>query len=150
MTRPHLVIASHALVKAEADADRATAAEAGGVLIGFRIDNAVHVEEILTVNDNQATRTKFVLRSRTRDATIEDFRASLPSDSPLGYVGTWHSHLADAGPSTTDRLTFQKEVFSASDAVAMLILAKTTGGWRHRCLVGEQRFIVKTADVVVC
>jgi hypothetical protein len=123
--------------------------EVGGLLLGFRLDSTVHVEDIRPVCDPGATRTRFVLREKQRDDVLARYRVCLPPGSPVGYVGTWHSHLGDSGPSLLDRKTFQREIWSASDILALIVLTRTARDWQPVALTGRPRFRVHNAQIDV-
>lgn len=147
--RPHLVIARDAIDAAQTLADASPMREVGGVLFGFRNGRDVHVEDIIQVFDPTATGTRFVLRAGPRDEAIRVYRATLATNSIVGYVGTWHSHPADADPSGTDRRTFQRELHAARDRLAMLVVVATATGWEPRVLIGQPRLIGRRAHVTV-
>jgi proteasome lid subunit RPN8/RPN11 len=111
--------------------------ETGGVLLGFRGGDDVYVTDLLPVRATVASRTRFVSSQVDRDAAIESYQSHLPGDSVVGYVGTWHSHVADSAASGIDRRTFHAEAARAPDLVAMVILRKADESWCVDGLVGH-------------
>lgn len=119
--------------------------ETGGVLLGFRVDGGIHVVDAVEIRDRQATRTRYVLRKWAADAALADHLSGLPDDSPVGYVGLWHTHLACAEPSPVDRRTLRREATAVSGPLALLVVARCKDGWqlfahlsgqsRRRCTV---------------
>jgi proteasome lid subunit RPN8/RPN11 len=128
-----------ALRMAERVARRSPDREAGGLLVGFRTNGRIHVEDVIAVRDPAASRTRFVLREDLREDALRRYRRGLPAGSPLGYVGTWHSHLADVGPSRVDRWTFRQELWDATDMLALIVVAKRAQAWGLVGLAGRPR-----------
>lgn len=147
--RPQLVIAGEAIDAAIRLADASPSREVGGVLFGFRIGRNVHVEDLIQVVDPTATGSRFVLRAEPREEAIRVYRAARPTNSIIGYVGTWHSHPADVDPSTTDRRTFRRELRAAKDRLAMLVVVATSQGWEPRALIGQPLRIGRRVHVTV-
>lgn len=145
-----VVMSGEALRRAERHARRSPTREVGGVLIGFRAGDDVHVEDVVPVDDARSTRTTFRLRKGPREKAITDYLSQVGKGSVLGYVGTWHSHLADAGPSLVDRRTFHRELWSAPDVLALIVVAaKPDGRWEPYALAGRPRLRAGSSTVVV-
>lgn len=80
---------------------RAHPFETGGVLVGVRagsgrpwVTRAVEVPR-----QGEPNRSSYVLPPDARPRTIDDLRRT---DSRLGYLGDWHSHPCNVGPSAKD------------------------------------------------
>lgn len=74
--------------------------ETGGVLLGFRTPGLIVVTRTLIVADPRGGRRSY-LRHRCRaQGLLAERRGCLPG--VVGYVGEWHTHPADQGPSRTD------------------------------------------------
>jgi integrative and conjugative element protein (TIGR02256 family) len=134
-----VVIASSALWAAERRAGRTSGRETGGLLLGFRSEDTVCVADIIEVRDPSATRTRFSLPEKRREVALSHYLAKLPADSPIGYVGTWHSHPADVGPSRLDKQTFRRDAVCARDLVVLMVLTRQDSGWRQHFLLGRRR-----------
>lgn len=119
------------------------------MLFGARAGEDVHVVDVVQVQDAAATRRRFVLRKELREASIARYLAELPCGSPVGYVGTWHSHPADRGPSYVDRRTFRRQVRAAPDTIAMLVVASAETGWNLYAAIGGAAAPIGRAEVVV-
>lgn len=73
--------------------------ETGGVLVGVYLDGEPWVTHMIEIASTQRGRTHYrIPRGVTRPA-VQRFRAT---DPRLGYLGDWHSHPLDVGPSATD------------------------------------------------
>lgn len=143
-------MSARSLRRAERQAGGSTQREVGGILIGFRAGDDVHVEDVIPIADDASTRTTFRLRREPREAALDYFLSRQPEGSVLGYVGTWHSHLADARPSLTDRSTFHRELWSAGDLLALVVVAaQPGGGWQPYALAGRPRLRARAAAVEV-
>lgn len=80
--------------------------ETGGVMIGLcsaRLQTITVVDLLPAPPDSSRSATRFVLGTESLKDTIE--RRFKDSGGSLVDVGTWHTHLADTGPSQLDRDT---------------------------------------------
>ncbi|MWV57782.1 Mov34/MPN/PAD-1 family protein [Rathayibacter sp. VKM Ac-2754] len=77
--------------------------ETGGILVGVQTDGghpwATCTIEIAT---NDRGRHHYKIPFGTTQSSVH---AARRADSRLGYLGDWHSHPADVGPSPTDLAT---------------------------------------------
>ena len=157
-----LIIAGSALATAKQAATDRLPRETGGILIGFRSGDDVYIIDAIEVRDDRSTGSSFVLREDPREQALADYTTDAP-DSPLGYVGSWHSHPAPAEASSQDMRTLRQEAKAARDLVAMMILIRASDdGWMTQGEVGYRqhgcarstgrprtfRPIVITADVI--
>jgi proteasome lid subunit RPN8/RPN11 len=109
--RPRLWLSERGQAAIEEAARRAHPDETGGVLVGVYGDNGrPWVVEAVEVPSAHAGSTYYELPAGARPEVIDTARVR---DRRLGYVGDWHAHPADVGPSDTDVITM-KEV--AEDA----------------------------------
>lgn len=53
-----------------------------------------------------------------------------PSHSPVGYVGEWHTHPGPVGPSGIDMSTITATALEATDAIALVVVARYDEEWR--------------------
>jgi proteasome lid subunit RPN8/RPN11 len=103
--RPRLWITESAAASTRAAAQRAHPAETGGVLLGVYVAGArPWIVEAVTVPSAVASGTYYELGRDERPAAVDEARAR---DARLGYIGDWHSHPADVGPSTVDASTMR-------------------------------------------
>lgn len=90
-----------ARIRAEATAHENV--ETGGVMIGLtsaRLKTVTVVDLLDPPPDSTRSANRFVLGTQGLHAAIE--ARHLASGGALADLGTWHSHLADVGPSPTD------------------------------------------------
>lgn len=76
--------------------------EIGGVLIGVETERRPWVTRAVTVPSRRATPVYYEIPAGARRQAV---RRSRRDDPRLGYLGDWHSHPADIGPSGKDRET---------------------------------------------
>lgn len=76
--------------------------EIGGVLIGVETQRRPWVTQAVAVPSRRATPVYYEIRAGARRRAV---RRSRRDDPRLGYLGDWHSHPADIGPSGKDRET---------------------------------------------
>lgn len=95
--------------------------EIGGILLGFRIPEAVVVTRVLVVPDPRSSHSTY-LRHRGRAQTLME---AAFADAPrvVGYVGEWHTHPNDVPPSRTDRRALEATARLATGPVALLVPA---------------------------
>jgi len=128
--RPRLLLYPYAAQRIERRARMSPSRETGGLLLGFRVAASIHAVDAVEVRDRSASRNRYVLRKSLADGALAAYLAGLHDDSPVGYVGLWHTHLACAGPSLTDRLTLRGEAAGLTDSVALLVFARCDNGWK--------------------
>jgi proteasome lid subunit RPN8/RPN11 len=76
--------------------------ETGGVLIGVQIGSRPWVTEAVLVPSEKSSPVYYELPAGARQLASDQARIS---DPRLGYIGDWHSHTFDIGPSQIDRAT---------------------------------------------
>ena len=112
--------------------------ETGGVLVGTasaRLKTVTAVDWIDAPPDSRRSAGEFLLGTEGLQAAIESRYAS--SGKTLYDVGTWHSHLMDQGPSSTDWDTARK---LAAERVppAVLLIASPKRFYALQALPEEQ------------
>lgn len=106
-----------------ADVARWPAVETGGLMIGTcsaRLRTVTVVDLMPAPPDSVRSASRFVLGTEGLAAAIKARHAE--SGSTLFDVGTWHSHLADQGPSDLDRKTAAELAAERPPPSALLIL----------------------------
>jgi proteasome lid subunit RPN8/RPN11 len=87
--------------------------ETGGVLIGvYTGRRRPWILEAPVVESGRVGRTYYEIPAGIRPRVVDEARAG---DERVGYLGEWHSHPADVGPSALDSETVQR---IASDPAA--------------------------------
>jgi len=100
--------------------------ETGGVLIGLcsaRLQAVTVVDLIDAPLDSQRSAARFVLGTEGLKKAIQ--KRHRESGETLMDVGTWHSHLADQGPSALDRATARQLASERPPPSVLLIRAPT-------------------------
>ena len=110
---------AHDSLRAAGRASRTT--ERGGILVGYRTPQGVHVEDALTVTDDAAARSHYVRRSKPAQATLAAYLST--SDPFIGYVGEWHTHPFPLPPSPRDRRTMRLIAMRNRNPTALVIAA---------------------------
>jgi hypothetical protein len=120
------------LKKIRAEVARHPHVETGGLMIGLcsaRLKAVTVVDLIDAPPDSVRSATRFVLGTSGLKAAIKARHRF--SGNTLFDVGTWHSHLADQGPSALDRAT-AKELAAGRPPPSVLLIAAPT---RLYCLM---------------
>lgn len=118
-----LRIARRVLDEIYTEVARWPAAETGGLMIGTcsaRLRTVTVVDLLPAPPDSQRSAGRFVLGTEGLVAAIKARHAE--SGSTLFDVGTWHSHLADEGPSALDRKTAAELAAERPPPSALLIV----------------------------
>jgi proteasome lid subunit RPN8/RPN11 len=113
--------------------------EIGGLLLGWRHNRGVYVRNSVAVPDARARHTVYRRRYEPAAEVLEAALADLPTDSPVGYVGEWHSHPAATGPSWVDRLEMRRISKQRDGAVGLVVSAYDARAktWRPAGLVAR-------------
>lgn len=83
-------------------AARSHPTETGGILIGVYADGHPWVSRVVEVTTRDRGRAHFRIPAGATHAAVVAARSH---DERLGYLGDWHSHPRDIGPSATDLTT---------------------------------------------
>jgi len=79
--------------------------ETGGVLVGVSVEKRPWVTEAILVPSPKSSPVYYELSGAERRAAVEGARGR---DRRQGYIGEWHSHTYDIGPSGLDRETMAR------------------------------------------
>lgn len=79
--------------------------ETGGVLVGVSVEERPWVTEAILVPSPKSSPVYYELSGAERRAAVEGARGR---DCRQGYIGEWHSHTYDIGPSSLDRETMAR------------------------------------------
>lgn len=79
--------------------------ETGGVLVGVSVDERPWVTEAILVPSPKSSPVYYELSGAERRAAVDGARGR---DRRQGYIGEWHSHTYDTGPSPLDRKTMAR------------------------------------------
>lgn len=86
-------------------ARRAHPNETGGILLGVRNAGRPWITQAVEIPSTDRGRSHYRLPAGTTTAAVGRSREA---DPRLGYLGEWHSHPSDVGPSPTDRATMRR------------------------------------------
>lgn len=122
-----LRLSSRVISRIKADIAHWQRVETGGLMIGVssaRLKTVTVVDVLDAPQDSQRTATLFVLgKEGLQDAIL---RRHNESGESLYDVGTWHSHLADEGPSSVDWAT-ATDLASVRPPPSVLLIATPKG-----------------------
>lgn len=124
-----ILIARSAFVAAVADGTTALPRETGGILLGFRTPENIVVTRALTVPDPSSSGHGYLRHHRRAQARMALDRGDAPI--VVGYVGEWHTHPADVGPSRTDLRALGATARLAEGPVGLVVLADPAHGPAH-------------------
>lgn len=122
MTTPLIHVTENALQGIVDSTFAAVPNETGGALIGWREGDLVSIRTFIEIPTKRPERSRFELDLDDLNAALANY-LSTAGDARLGYVGSWHSHPAPAGPSFTDKHTFRKTARAHRFPLAFLVTA---------------------------
>jgi len=99
---PLLVISESAKAAMIVAATKAHPEEIGGILVGVQVGNEPGVTGAIEIPSPHRGRHHYKIPA---GATQPAVHAARRADQRLGYLGDWHTHPADVGPSPTDLAT---------------------------------------------
>ncbi|MGH3973813.1 MAG: Mov34/MPN/PAD-1 family protein [Pseudonocardiaceae bacterium] len=125
---PLLVLSESAQTAMIDAAAKAHPDETGGILIGVYVDNQPWVTRAIEIPSPCRGRHHYKIPA---GATQPAVHAARRDDSRLGYLGDWHTHPADVGPSPTDLATLA--IFSIQHPRTLnhtlVVVRNTVGGY---------------------
>lgn len=99
-----LLLSESAKSTIEKSASTSHPSETGGVLLGVRTGRSPWITHAVEVESATRGPRHYCLPAGSTTALVDEMRRV---DSRLGYMGEWHVHPADVGPSPTDRATMR-------------------------------------------
>lgn len=108
-------------------AEAADPYETGGVLLGPLSRGSSWITHAVEVPARSPARQHYIL---PRGVTHHIVRCARGLDSRLGYLGEWHTHPADAGPSLKDAVTMVRLRLLNASVPPMLLIRKEVGGYQ--------------------
>lgn len=117
-----VVITDQAVATLKAQGRASQRRERGGILVGYRTDNRLHVHEALVVPDHAAAQTRYVRRRHAGQRVLDEWLHAT-GDRAIGYVGEWHTHPAPLPPSPTDLKAARLMCLTNRQPVALLVAA---------------------------
>jgi proteasome lid subunit RPN8/RPN11 len=109
--------------------------ETGGVLIGVLLGSRPWVTDAILVPSEKSSPVYYELPEGARQEAVD--RARL-DDPRLGYIGDWHSHTFDIGPSQTDRTTMTRLAARGEDCRRPVLMIARRRGEAHRLEAHQQ------------
>lgn len=136
---PRCRIKKAALRRAQTVGDRAVPKEAGGIVLGYRDGDEIVVTEMLEVTDVRATGSAYHRNHSDAEGVLAAARCNQAPDSPVGYVGEWHSHPLPAHASATDKRELDRIGSRAKGPVVLIVLVRHPDEWRAEVRVSNGR-----------
>lgn len=108
--------------------------ETGGVLLGVWAGSEPWVTAAPEVASEKPSRDLYVLPA---GVTTEVVDAHRHDDPRIGYLGEWHTHPGDSGPSSRDQRTLRR--LTGDDVRPVLAIVGCSGeGWRLKAWIWDQ------------
>ena len=96
--------------------------ETGGILLGLRSQDDPWVTTVVELPSQQNGPAEYVIPAGATRTVVDALRVQ---DARLGYIGDWHAHTLDVGPSSVDRATMRRSL-GTNDV--MLVARRLDGG----------------------
>ena len=101
--------------------------EIGGILVGAATRDGVWISDFLAIPGRTRHHARFMISAGTTHAAVD---AARRIDDRLGYIGDWHTHPADVGPSRIDFATLRDLAVGPFGSRRLLGLLRRVGlGW---------------------
>lgn len=130
MTEPRrrpVFVVEEAFASVLALAEAASPFETGGIIVGVRTVDSVWITGFVEVDVATRHRARFVIPAGATHPAIDRLRHE---DARLGYLGDWHSHTANIGPSAIDFSTLQDLALGSTGQRRMLgLVRRVCGAW---------------------
>lgn len=124
-----VLVPQRALDVAIAAGQAALPRETGGIVLGFRTPEGLVVTRLLVVEDNSSSAHSYLRRHRPAQRLLDAARRQ--AGAVTGYVGDWHTHPLDMGPSRADARSIAAACRDASGPVTLLVLSFTATDPAH-------------------
>jgi len=124
MSKPRPIwISENAITTIKEAASSAHPLETGGILVGVYVNSRPWVTISVQIETAKPRHNFYRLPSGARPRVVAELRKI---DARLGYLGEWHSHPANVGPSFRDKLSMGRIAWiSRTDCPCpLLIVAK--------------------------
>ena len=102
MVVSELLISETAAAELTRHAEESHPIETGGILIGVFAGDRPWITRAIEIPSANRSKLHYVLPAGSTIGTVDRAREE---DERLGYLGEWHAHPRDAGPSPVDEAT---------------------------------------------
>lgn len=121
--RPFLLISESAHAAMVAAAAHAYPDETGGILVGVQSGGQPWVTHAVEITSPSRAHHRYEIPASTTQPAVREARRS---DCRLGYLGDWHSHPTDVGPSPTDFTSLELVSAGPRSAHPTLVVVRNT------------------------
>jgi proteasome lid subunit RPN8/RPN11 len=123
-------------------------AETGGILVGVLVGTRPWVTHAVEIKSSGSSAIYYELPAGVRHRVVAELRKQ---DHRLGYLGEWHSHPADVGPSRTDIASLRQIAADPTSGCArpLLIVARRTQD-HYRLDAGQLVQRIRRVRLVTC
>ena len=127
--RQHAVLITEAAQQAAIEAAKAAhPQETGGILIGVLANSNPWITHAIELPSTQGGPTHYTVPRGTTQAVT----TARKQDPRVGYLGEWHTHPIDTGPSSTDRATMRHLAwFGTTISPVLLVIRRRPDDTRH-------------------
>lgn len=102
-------------------ASRVAPSETGGVLVGTRVDGQTVITRAIEIPPAEPSASGFQIPEGAARTAVQEAAAD---DARIGYVGEWHSHPTDQGPSPIDRKMMRSLATEEDAGDPVLVIAR--------------------------
>lgn len=123
-------VAATAAAGLRAAAHAALPNETGGILLGWRTASGLHVAQAPEVADPGATKHGYQRNFDAAQSLVTSALAHQSADSPLGYIGEWHSHPAPVAASHADLRWVRRLASDLGGPIGLVVASLSDESWR--------------------
>lgn len=135
--RPHIELSNEAHETIASSTAKALPNETGGILLGYRVGADFTVTHALVV-EGKRTNSSYVRDDVEANSLLAKFLEDRAPTDPVGYIGEWHTHPADAGPSSQDISSIRGIAKQHSDPLVLLVYS-VGSSWTYSGQVAKRR-----------
>lgn len=125
-----LLITEQVVTDLEEMAEAASPCETGGILVGVKARRTIWVVGAIELYGDR-TPEQYRVPPGVTHAAVDDARKTI--DPRVGYVGEWHTHTSDEGPSSMDRDSMRGLSYFVSwpgaGGLCLVLVRRTEAGW---------------------
>lgn len=129
MSGERILLSESAALTMKAQARIAHPYETGGILLGVLSGKTPWITTTVEIPTMQRGRTHYRLPAGATHPAVREARRQ---DTRVGYLGDWHSHPSDTGPSPVDIATvFATAIRGRLRRGPLLVVARRNGNGYH-------------------
>lgn len=138
---PHIELSGEAHETIASSTAKALPDETGGILLGYRVGRDFTVTNALVV-EGKRTNTSYLRDDVEANRLLAEFLKDRTPTDPVGYIGEWHTHPGDVGPSSQDISSIRDIAKQQQDPLILLVYS-VGASWTYSGRVAKRRPLIQ-------